>query len=52
MHFAAYNGYVEVIKVLVENGANHELLDNEGNTPYDLALMQEEHEAADYLSSL
>ena len=52
MHFAAYNGYVEVMKLLVENGANHKLLTFEGKTPHDLALAQEQYEAADYLSSL
>ena len=52
MHFAAFNGHVEIIQLLVENGANHNLLNFEGKTPHDLALAQEQYEAADYLSSL
>ena len=52
MHFAAYNGYVEVIKLLVENGANHNLLTFDGRSAHDLALEQEQYETADYLSSL
>ena len=52
MHYAAYNGHVEALKVLVENGANHELLDDQGKTPHYYAMLQGEYDAADYLSTL
>ena len=52
IHFAAYNGHMEVLKLLLESGANHEIQDYEGNTSHDYALMGEEYETANYLDSL
>ena len=52
MHKAAEYGHVEILKLLVEYGANHGKYDYMGRTPLLLALAVEEHEAAEYLSSL
>ena len=38
LHFAARWGRIEVTKVLVDLGANVNAADNDGKTPYDIAV--------------
>ena len=38
LHAAAYNGHDEVVKLLIDNGANPNLMDKDGNTPYVAAI--------------
>ena len=45
-------GKIDVTKVLVDLGANVNATDNDGKTPYDLAVEEEEDEVAEYLKEL
>jgi len=36
LHLAARNGYLDIVKQLIENGASKSIVNNEGHTPYDL----------------
>ena len=42
-------GEIEVTKVLVDLGANVIATDNQGHTPYDLAVWMKNEEVAEYL---
>ena len=42
-------GKIEVTKVLVDLGANVIATDNDGKTPYDLAVEYRKEEVAEYL---
>ena len=52
LHFAAYNGYINILTLLVENGADHDVQDKDGLTPQDYALAHDQCGAYDYLNSL
>ena len=52
LHFAAEEGKLEVTKFLVDFGANVNATDNDGKTPYDLAVQGREEEVAEYLKGL
>ena len=51
LHAAAENGYLEVVRFLVENGADCSLKVDSGETALDLALMAGHTEVAEYLKN-
>ena len=52
MHLAASNGYTEVVRVLVESGAEVGRRNGAGHTGRDVALARGKSEAATYLESV
>jgi ankyrin repeat protein len=48
-HDAADNGHTDVLKLLLESGADLYAINNDGNTPYSLALSNQEHGMADFV---
>ena len=40
LHLAVENGFVEMVRVLIANGAKIDIADNKGNTPLNLAIAQ------------
>lgn len=48
LHFASQQGKLETVKVLVENGANTEAVDNKGRTPCDLAAAEDRLDIVEY----
>jgi ankyrin repeat protein len=51
LHYAADRGFLEVVKLLVEHGANKQAEDKEGQTPLDFAEACEHEEVIAYLRS-
>lgn len=50
LHWAASQGKLEVVELLVEKNANTEAIDNNGKTPLDLAREEFHHSVVDYLT--
>lgn len=49
LHFAAYYNQLDIIKYLIENGADVNITDSKGQTPFDLAASQNLPEVTEYL---
>ena len=49
LHYAAGGGYIEVVKVLLQHGATIDLKNDDGETPLDWALEENQQEVVDYL---
>ncbi len=49
---ASENGYLEVVKYLVENGADINIKDDTDKTALDVAKKEKETEIIEYLESL
>ena len=49
LHFAACNNALDICKLLVQNGANTDALDNECAAPLSLALFHKSYECTEYL---
>ena len=49
--FAAAEGQLEVVKTLVANGADLSMLDQDGESAYDFALLKGHTEVAEYIKS-
>ncbi len=52
MHAAAENGHLEVLRFLVGRGAELSPRVVTGETPLDLAVLADQHQAADFLISI
>ena len=52
LHVAAENGWLDIVRLLVENGADLTRLDSEGRTPAAVAAASEQAAVARYLESL
>ena len=50
MHLAANDGHLDVVKVLLEDGADFSIRDDSDRTPFDVAFDNEQPEVADFLS--
>ncbi len=51
LHLAARQGYVDIAKALIDNGARVNVVDENGLTPLHEAVMQDKTEMAEYLIS-
>ena len=51
LHWAAHNGYFEIVKLLIENGADKNSVDSLGWTPVFLAINNNHHRIVKYLMS-
>ncbi|KAI0281734.1 hypothetical protein BC826DRAFT_1068017 [Russula brevipes] len=49
MHLAARNGYAKIVELLLERGADPDLLNDEGRTPYQLSLGKGRQKVADLI---
>jgi uncharacterized protein len=49
LHVSAHNGYLGIVKLLLERGANTQALNEEGQTPYQLSLRSGFRRIADLL---
>lgn len=49
LHWAARNGFIEIVRFLVDNGANINLRDNKGKTPLILATQYNHNTIVDFL---
>ena len=49
LHFAAYYGHEEIVELLITKGANVNAKANDGRTPIDWAITQDNTETADLL---
>jgi ankyrin repeat protein len=49
MHFSTFHGYLEIVKLLLERGADIHAMNDEGETPYQLSLQRGNREIADLL---
>ena len=52
LHFAAANGYLNIVWKLVEYNADIDIEDDSGYTAYDIAVQFDQMDIADYLASL
>jgi ankyrin repeat protein len=43
LHWAAYNGYIDVVKLFLVHGADPAVKDKDGRTPLDLARVKGRH---------
>lgn len=51
LHYAAYRGKIEAVKVLLQHGAIIDLKNDDGETPLDLALKENQQEVVDFLKN-
>jgi ankyrin repeat protein len=49
MHLSATNGYIEIVKPLLEHGADMHALNGKGETPYRVSLRRGNREIVDLL---
>ena len=49
IHLSAANGHLEVVKLLLERGADVHAVNGEGETPYQVSLRRGHREIADLL---
>ena len=49
VHKSAANGHLEIVKLLLERGADIHAVNAEGETPYQVSLQSGEREIADLL---
>jgi len=49
LHRAAWKGHKEIAELLIENGADLNVKDDDGRTPLDWAIMRNHTEIADLL---
>jgi ankyrin repeat protein len=49
MHFSIFDGYLEIVKLLLERGADIHAMNDEGETPYQVSLRKGNREIADLL---
>ncbi|MDM8335627.1 ankyrin repeat domain-containing protein [Wolbachia pipientis] len=49
LHHAAYDGHLDKVKYLVEEGANFEIKDKSGKSPLDLATDKQNNEVVGFL---
>jgi ankyrin repeat protein len=52
MHLSVYYGYLEVMKLLLERGADIHAMNDEGETSYQLSLRSGYREIADYFGRM
>ena len=52
LHAASENGHLEIVQILVKNGANVKAKTTDGNTPSDLARISEKLQVVNYLDNL
>ena len=51
LHIAASRGYYDVVKVLLESGADKTILNDKHKTPYDLAIVGGYQSTAEYIKT-
>ena len=49
LHYAAHGGFLNVVKLLVENNATIDIQDHDGWVAFDYSLSNSHLEVADYL---
>jgi ankyrin repeat protein len=49
MHFSIFNGYLEIVKLSLERGADIHPMNGEGETPYQVSLRSGYREIADLI---
>ncbi|KAN0107171.1 hypothetical protein V8E52_010373 [Russula decolorans] len=49
MHFSTFHGYLDVVKLLLERGADIHAMNDEGETSYQVSLQRGHREIADLL---
>jgi ankyrin repeat protein len=49
MHLSIANGYLEIVKLLLERGADMHAMNGEGETPYQVSLRKGNREISDLL---
>ena len=52
LHLDAGEGFLEVVKALVDAGADTEMMNESGQTAYDVAMENDRVEVVEYLSNL
>ena len=52
LHMAARNGHLRCLKVLVDAGANMEIKNRQGKTPKHVAMMEQNFECVNYLTTV
>ena len=52
LHYACDRGYLDIVKLLIENGADSSLTDDDDQTALDLAEACEHENVIAYLNSL
>ena len=52
IHWASFNNFPQVIRKFHEAGANVHEIDEKGNTPIDMAVINKSYEVAEYLGGL
>ena len=52
LHYAAAEGFLKIVKLLVEKNASTKIVDLDGRTAYDMAISMGQNEVAAYLGSL
>ena len=51
LHHAAYGGFLDIVKLLIEKNATNGIKDIEGTVAYDLAVANGHEEVANYLAN-
>ena len=51
LHYAAYGGYLDIVKLLVEKNATVGIKDYDGSDGYDIAIDGGHMEVANYLAN-
>jgi ankyrin repeat protein len=49
LHYAAHRGYLDIVKILTEDGADINYEDHQGETPLYFACLQKQKQTALYL---